>query len=147
MRRKPFRDITFSGYHQLFPCELTSEERLQKLRSNDVWLPKSGICFWLVVPRGKFALTNQKHYPHLRYDTSSVWNLCARSSDFVSWLKQWWRHGMSAVISGYNSRGFLCFCFYRLGVLHKNFTFGHNCVQDWPFSWLKVCEIIWWRVK
>ena len=46
------------------------------------------MCFSLVVPRGKFALTNQKHYPHLRYDTSSVWNLCAHSSDVVSWGKQ-----------------------------------------------------------
>ena len=29
--------------------------------------------FWLVVPRGKFASTNQKHYLHLGSDASSVW--------------------------------------------------------------------------
>ena len=36
-------------------------------------------CFWLVVPLGKFASTNQKHYPDLGSDVSSVWNFCARS--------------------------------------------------------------------
>ena len=29
---------------------------------------------------GIFALANQKHYPDLSSDTSSVWNFCARSS-------------------------------------------------------------------
>ena len=30
------------------------------------------------MPWGKFALTNQKHYPDLDSDTSSVWNFCSR---------------------------------------------------------------------
>ena len=47
-------------------------------------LPSSGWCFWLVVPRGKSASTNQKHYPDLGSHTSSVWNFCARSSDVIS---------------------------------------------------------------
>ena len=38
----------------------------------------------LIAWRGKFASTNQKHYPDLGGDTSSVWNFCARSTD-VFW--------------------------------------------------------------
>ena len=41
--------------------EITSEERLQKFHTDDVSLPRSGLCFWLVVPRGKGASTNQNH--------------------------------------------------------------------------------------
>ena len=43
-----------------------------------------GWCFWLVILRGKFASTNQKHYPGLTNDASSVWNFCRRSSDVIS---------------------------------------------------------------
>jgi len=40
--------------------------------------------FWLVVPRWKFASTNQKHYPGLGSEMTSVWILCSRSSDVIS---------------------------------------------------------------
>ena len=53
-------------------------------------LPRSGQCSLLAVPREKFASTNQKHYPDLGSQTSSVWNFCARSSDVVSRGNQWW---------------------------------------------------------
>ena len=43
-------------------------------------LPRSGKCFWLVVARGKFALTNQKNYLDMGSDTSPVWNFCIRSA-------------------------------------------------------------------
>ena len=33
----------------------------------------------IMAPWGKFASTNQKHYPYLSGDTSSVWNFCACS--------------------------------------------------------------------
>ena len=33
------------------------------------------------MPRGKFDLTNQKHYSDEGSDASSVWNFCARFSD------------------------------------------------------------------
>ena len=33
----------------------------------------------IMAPWGKFASTNQKHYPYLSSDTSSVWNFCACS--------------------------------------------------------------------
>ena len=50
---------------------MMSEERAQKFHTDDVSLYTSGKCFWLVVPRGKFASINQKHYPDLSSDTSS----------------------------------------------------------------------------
>ena len=59
--------------------------------TDDVSLPRSGQCFLLAVPREKFASTNQKHYPDLGSETSSVWNFWARSSDVVSRRNQWWR--------------------------------------------------------
>ena len=37
----------------------------------------------LVVPRGKFASTNQKHSSDLDSDASSVWNFCVESSDVI----------------------------------------------------------------
>ena len=41
------------------------------------------------MPREKFVSTNQKHYPDLVGDASSVWNFCARFSDVVSLVNQW----------------------------------------------------------
>ena len=79
---------------------MTSEERLLKCYTDDVLLPRSGQCFWLVeahFPRGS---TNQ-HYLDLGSDTSSVWNICARFSDVISRGNQWWRREMSAVFLGY----------------------------------------------
>ena len=50
-------------------------------------------CFWL---EENFASTNQKHYPDLGSDASSVWNFCTRFSDFISRGNQWWHREMSA---------------------------------------------------
>ena len=59
---------------------------------NDVWgrsadipnwwrsLPRSGSCSWLAMSRRKFATANQKYYPDLGSEASSVWNFCARFS-------------------------------------------------------------------
>ena len=57
------------------------------------------------MPCGKFTSTNQKHYPDLGSDASSVWNFCARFSDVISLANQWWRRQMSAIFSGYNRCG------------------------------------------
>ena len=46
---------------------------------------------WLVLPRGKLASTNQKHYQDLGSDMSSVWNFCAHFSEVVLRQKQWCR--------------------------------------------------------
>ena len=59
-----------------------------KSEAADISVPKFGQCFWLVVPLGKFASTNQKHHPDWGSDTSSVWNFCGRSSDVIKELKQ-----------------------------------------------------------
>ena len=55
----------------------------------------------MVVPRGKFDSTNQKHYPDLGSDASSVWNFFARFSDVIWGGNQWSRLEMSAVFSRY----------------------------------------------
>ena len=62
-----------SRYHW-FSRQMTSEKRAPKFRTDDASLPRSGQCLWLVLPRGKFDSTNQKHYPDLGSDASSVWN-------------------------------------------------------------------------
>ena len=82
---------------------MTSEKRAQKFHTDDVSLPKSGWCFWLVVPRGKFASTNQKHYPDLGSDASSVWNFCACFSDVISRGNQWRRREMFFMIFMFSS--------------------------------------------
>ena len=100
--RKPEKTADIPRRHW-FPREMTSEEgRLrQKFHTDDASLPRSGECFWLVVPRGKFASTNQKHHPNVCSDTSLVWNFCALFSDVILWEDQWCRREMSAVFSGY----------------------------------------------
>ena len=50
------------------------------------------------LPRGT---TNQKYYPDLGSDTSSVWNFCAHFSDAVSRGSQWWPRETSAIFSSY----------------------------------------------
>jgi len=61
--------------------------------------------------------TNQKHYPDLGSDTSSVWNFCVRFSDVISRGKQWWRREMSAVFSGYRRKVFWgSYCWFARGV-------------------------------
>ena len=52
-----------------------------------------------VVPLVKFSSTNQKHYPDLSSDASSVWNFWARFSDVVSRGNRWSRGEMSAAFS------------------------------------------------
>jgi len=84
--------IAFSGYltskvvrensrYFAKPPVMTPEECLQKFHTEDGSLSRSAKCFWLVVPWQKFALTNQKPYPDLGIDASSVWNF---SSDIVA---------------------------------------------------------------
>ena len=55
-----------------FSREMTTEKWAQKFHTDDASLPRSGLCFWLVVPRRKFDSTNQEHYPDLDHNTSSV---------------------------------------------------------------------------
>ena len=76
---------------------------------NDVWETSAEIPYWWRVTsqiwvelligraRRKFISTNQKHYPDLGSNASSVWNFCTRFSDVISRGKQWWSREMSAV--------------------------------------------------
>ena len=50
-------------------------------------------------------MTNQKHYPDLGSDASSVRNFSARFLDFISRGNQWGRREMLAVFSGYHLSG------------------------------------------
>ena len=77
---------------------MTSEKRAQKFHTDDASVPRYGYCFWLIVLRGKFVSSNQKRYPYLGTDASSVWNICARFSDVISQRKQRWRHQMSCLL-------------------------------------------------
>ena len=65
-----------------------SDERAQKFHIDDFPPLRYGQCFWLVVPRGKFAWTNQKNCPYLGSDTSSAWNLYVRDVAGMSAFSQ-----------------------------------------------------------
>ena len=78
-------------WHLLFPREITSEDREQKFPADDRVVVLIG---W------KFASNNQKHYPDLGSDASSVWNFCTCFSDVISRGNWWWRRGMLAVFAG-----------------------------------------------
>ena len=84
---KPEKKADISQRHHWFPREMTSEKRTQKFHTADASLPRSGSSFWLVVPRKNFPSTNQKHYPDLGSDASSVWNFWARFSDVIFAVK------------------------------------------------------------
>ena len=63
------------------------------------YLDQPGSTFVLVVQQGKFASTNQKHYPDLGTDTSSVWGFCAHFADVILQGNYWWHREMLAVFS------------------------------------------------
>ena len=62
--------------HNWFPRQMTSEKRAQKFHTDDASLPRSGQCFWFAKANFPRGTTNQKHYPGLSSDFSSVWNFC-----------------------------------------------------------------------
>ena len=66
--------------HHWFPHEMMSEKRVQKFHAD--------------------SMTNQKHYPDLGSDVSSVWNFCDRFSDNILWGNRWWLCKMLSVFSG-----------------------------------------------
>ena len=60
-----------SRRHWWFAREMTSEKQAQKFHTDDASFPWSGWCFWLV--GSLLHRSNQKHYPDLSSDASSVW--------------------------------------------------------------------------
>ena len=63
-------------------------------------------CFRLVEANFLRGATNQKHFPDLGSDTSSVWNFCSRFSDVILREHRWWHCEMSTVFFGYSTCGF-----------------------------------------
>ena len=86
---------------------LTSEKRLQKFHTDDVSSPRSGLCFWLVVARGKLLQPIRS--------TTQIWgvtrhhyaNFHPRFLDFISRGNQWWHPEMSFFFSGSKMVDFL----------------------------------------
>ena len=85
----------------LVSCAMIPEKRVQKFRTDDASLPRTGKCFWLVMPHGKFAPTNQKHYADLGTDASSVGSFCTCFLDLISQGNQGRHREMLVIFSGY----------------------------------------------
>ena len=49
------------GHYHWFPYKMTSEKWVLKFHTDDMSLPRSGLCFWLVAPYRKITSINQKH--------------------------------------------------------------------------------------
>ena len=85
----------------LVPCAMIPEKGVQKFHTDDASLPRTGKCFWLVMLHRKFAPTNQKHYPDLGSDASSIWNFCTCFLDVISQGNQGRHREMLVIFSGY----------------------------------------------
>ena len=82
---------------------------------NDVCETSAKIPYWwrftteiwvvLLIGCSKFPTRHDQSgaLPRSGYWTSSVWNVCAPSSDVISRGNQWWRQEMSVFFSGYHS--------------------------------------------
>ena len=77
-------------------------KRSKEFDPDDASLPRSGLCFWLVVPQGNLL--------HPIRSITQIWVVTCReisASAFVpqtssiSRVKQWWRHEVLALFSGY----------------------------------------------
>ena len=103
----PEKTDDISQRHQRFAREMTSKKQVQKFHFNNASLPRSEYCFWLVVPRVRFASTNQKHSPDLGRHVISM-EFLRSFSDVISRGNRWWRRVMSSV-------------FLRLGLVEGRF--------------------------
>ena len=79
-------------YSAMVITSTRNDQRNINFHTDDVSLSRSG-CLWL--PWGKFTSTNQKHYPDVGSDRSSVWNFCSHFLDDISQGNQWWHHKIS----------------------------------------------------
>ena len=111
LRKQPtFRDAT-TGFH--------AKWSLWNERRNSILMTVTcQICVVLLIGWSKFS-TNQKHYPDLGSNASSVWNFCARSSDFISRKK-------TVVASRCDDVG----CFLRLSEFPLNGILWNNNLQN-----------------
>ena len=59
-------------------------------------------------------MTNQKHYPDLGSEASSVWNFSTHFEDIISQGKQWWYFEMLIVFSDLKFANLLLILNYHL---------------------------------
>ena len=85
---KPWTNNTLATKGLAFQTANIWEGNPKSFQTDNFSLPRSGWCFWLVVPRESFCSTNQKLYPDLGRDTSSVWNFHACSLLKKSFLQE-----------------------------------------------------------
>ena len=63
---------------------------------------------------GNLLPFNQKHYPDLGSDASSIWNFCAPFSDIILPGNEWWHREVLAVFSCKSQLGLVMFIsFFR----------------------------------
>ena len=80
-------------YHRWFPCEMMSEQRVQKYYTDDMHVTSQ---IWVVLLIGHATRENdlnQSESPDHQYlasDSSSVWNFCRCFSDNILQQNQWW---------------------------------------------------------
>ena len=95
-----------------FPCEMTSEKRVQILL--------------------------MRHYPELGSEASSVWNFCARFSDVISRGNQWWltyqknSFKLPKTERGFSSFFFLTVLIYNLSQASFRRHSLHNSINTVP---------------
>ena len=95
LRKQPTLCDTITGFHVNWRL---SNKCSSSILMTHHYLP--GQCYWSAKANFPLGTTNQKHYPLLSSDMSSVWNVCAIYSDVILRGNQWWRRKMSAVFSG-----------------------------------------------
>ena len=132
------------NYSAMVITSTRNEHRNINFHTDDVSLTRSE-CLWLLW--GKFASTNQKHYPDLGSKRSSVWNFCSRFLVYISQGNQQWHHKILTVFLGYMR----CFC----STVHFSIMIGWSIVpQDiscfwwgrhrWSAPESPVCP--WWQL-
>ena len=112
----------------LVPCAMIPEKGVQKFHTDDASLPRTGKRFWLVMLHGKFAPANQKPYPDLGSDASSIWNFCTCFLDLISQGNQ----GRHREVSSY---------FLRLYALWI-WNLGSNLFKVLTFQDAMYCSVV-----
>jgi len=105
----PLYDIPRENYltqlKTTFSLRNTSVNKVKKKLTLERLLGKIIYLATLILVESYFprGTTNQKHYPNLGSEASSVWNFCTRFSDVILRGNQcWrWRRKISTVFSGY----------------------------------------------
>ena len=91
-----------SRCHHWFHRKIMSVKQVQKFRTDDMSIPRSGSAFdWLKQTFSQSDLI----YPDLGNERSPVWNFCPHFPDIILQENQWWPGKMLAVFSGCYKKG------------------------------------------